>query len=42
MLIKKLFNSNKLYAFANLFFALVNAFSSILVVKFSGFEYMVI
>ena len=36
MFVKKLFNSDKLYAFANLFFAGSNAITSILIVKFFG------
>ena len=36
MFIKKLLNSTKLYALANLFFAAANAISSILIVKFFG------
>ena len=36
MFIKRLLNSTKLYALANLFFAAANAISSILIVKFFG------
>ena len=36
MFISKLLNSTKSYALANLFFAVVNAFSSVLILKFFG------